>query len=196
MFGKVQKVPQNEQTPFHPRSPYGISKVAGFDLTRNYREAYGIFACNGILFNHESPRRGFEFVTRKITSTIAKIKVGKERELRLGNLEAKRDWGFAGDYVEAMWLILQQDDPDDYVIATGETHSVREFVELAFQYAGLDWKKYVIIDEQLFRPAEVNLLLGDFSKATKKFGWMPKVKFPELVRMMVEADVNAEGSSK
>ena len=193
MFGKAQKVPQNEETPFHPRSPYGISKVAGFDLARNYREAYGIFACNGIVFNHESPRRGFEFVTRKITSTVAKIKTGKEKELRLGNLEAKRDWGFAGDYVEAMWLMLQQDGPDDYVIATGETHSVREFVELAFHYAGLDWEKYVISDKSFFRPAEVTLLLGDFSKATRKFGWTPKVKFPELVRIMVEADLKAEG---
>lgn len=192
MFGKVREVPQNENTPFHPRSPYGISKVAGFDLTRNYREAYGIFACNGILFNHESPRRGFEFVTRKITNAVAAIKAGKQKELRLGNVEAQRDWGFAGDYVEAMWQMLQQDEPDDYVVATGETHSVREFVELAFQCAGLDWRKYVIIDDRFLRPAEVNLLLGDSSKAARKFGWTPKVKFPELVRMMVEADLAAK----
>lgn len=193
MFGKVRKIPQDEETVFHPRSPYGISKVAGFDLTRNYREAYEVFACSGILFNHESPRRGFEFVTRKITSTIAKIKSGREKELRLGNLDAKRDWGFAGDYVEAMWLILQQADPDDFVIATGETHSVREFVELAFQHASLDWKKFVVVDERFLRPAEVTLLFGDAGKARKKLGWAPRVKFPELVRMMVEADLKSEG---
>jgi GDPmannose 4,6-dehydratase len=189
MFGKAKETPQNEDTPFHPRSPYGISKVAGFDLARNYRESYGLFACNGILFNHESPRRGFEFVTRKITSTVAKIKLGMENELRLGNLEAKRDWGFSGDYVKAMWLMLQQDEPDDYVIATNETHSVKEFVELAFSYAGLDWKDYVVIDERFFRPAEVQLLMGDYSKGKKKLGWKPTVKFEELVKMMVEADL-------
>lgn len=189
MFGKAKETPQNEDTPFHPRSPYGISKVAGFDLARNYRESYGLFACNGILFNHESPRRGFEFVTRKITSTVAKIKLGLENELRLGNLEAKRDWGFSGDYVKAMWLMLQQDEPDDYVIATNETHSVKEFVELAFSYAGLDWKDHVVIDERFFRPAEVHLLVGDYSKGEKKLGWKPTVKFEELVKMMVEADL-------
>ena len=189
MFGKVKEVPQDENTPFHPRSPYGVSKVAGFYLTMNYREAYGLFACNGILFNHESPRRGFEFVTRKITNAIARIKAGLDKELRLGNLDAKRDWGFAGDYVKAMYLMLQQDRPGDYVIATGETHSVKEFVELAFQYAGLDWKKYVVIDKSLYRPAEVDLLMGDSSKAKKRLGWQPKVKFKELVKMMVEADI-------
>ena len=192
MFGKAQEIPQDEKTPFYPRSPYGISKVAGFDLARNYREAYGMFACSGILFNHESPRRGFEFVTRKITSTVAKIKEGREKVLKLGNLDAKRDWGFAGDYVVAMWQMLQQREPDDFVIATGETHSVREFVELAFRCAGLDWEKFVVIDEKIFRPAEVNLLLGDYGKAREKFGWAPTVKFPDLVRMMVEADLNAE----
>jgi len=189
MFGLVKETPQNEDTPFHPRSPYGISKVAGFDLTRNYREAYGLFACNGILFNHESPRRGFEFVTRKITSRVAEIKLGLEEGLRLGNLEAKRDWGFACDYIKAMWLMLQQDKPDDYVIATGEAHSVKEFVRLAFGYVDLDWKKYVKIDKTFYRPAEVHLLKGDYSKARKKLGWEPKVKFEELVKMMVEADL-------
>ena len=190
MFGKVKETPQNEDTPFYPRSPYGITKVAAFDLTRNYRESYGLFACSGILFNHESPRRGFEFVTRKITSTVAKIKLGLANELRLGNLEAKRDWGFAGDYVKAMWLMLQQDEPDDFVIATNETHSVKEFVELAFSYAGLDWKDYVVIDKMFYRPAEVHLLIGDYSKGKKKLGWEPTVKFEELVKMMVEADLN------
>ncbi|MFA5149989.1 MAG: GDP-mannose 4,6-dehydratase [Candidatus Omnitrophota bacterium] len=189
MFGNAKETPQNENTPFYPRSPYGISKVAGFDLTRNYREAYGLFACNGILFNHESPRRGFEFVTRKITNAAAEIKFGLARKLRLGNLEAKRDWGFSGDYVEAMWLMLQQDKPDDYVIATGETHTVREFMELAFKYAGLDWKKCVVIDKSFYRPAEVHVLKGDYSKAKKKFGWRPRVSFHELVKMMVEADL-------
>jgi GDPmannose 4,6-dehydratase len=189
MFGNVQEAPQNENTPFHPRSPYGISKVAGFDLTRNYREGYGMFACNGILFNHESPRRGFEFVTRKITNAVAKIKFGLAKELRLGNLAAKRDWGFSGDYVEAMWLMLQQDKPEDYVIATGETHTVKEFVQLAFSYAGLDWKKHVKIDKKFYRPAEVHRLLGDYSKARKKLGWKPKVKFKELVKMMVDNDL-------
>jgi GDPmannose 4,6-dehydratase len=189
MFGLVRETPQTENTPFHPRSPYGISKVAGFDLTRNYREAYGIFACNGILFNHESPRRGFEFVTRKITSTVAQIKLGLAKELMLGNLEAKRDWGFAGDYVKAMWLMLQQNKPDDYVIATNETHSVKEFVELAFDYVGLNWKNYVKIDKTFYRPAEVHLLIGDYSKAKKKLKWAPSVRFEELVKMMVYADL-------
>ncbi len=189
MFGQAKETPQNENTSFHPRSPYGISKVAGFELTRNYREAYGLFACNGILFNHESPRRGFEFVTRKITSAIAQIKLGLAEEVRLGNLEAKRDWGFSGDYVEAMWLMLQQSEPDDYVIATGETHTIREFLELAFSYAGLNPKKYVKIDKSFYRPAEVNILMGDYSKARKKLGWKPKTKFKELVKMMVDADL-------
>jgi GDPmannose 4,6-dehydratase len=189
MFGHAKCVPQNEETPFHPRSPYGISKVAGFDLTRNYREAYKIFAVSGILFNHESPRRGFEFVSRKITMAVAQIKLGLSKELRLGNLEAKRDWGFSGDYVRAMWLILQQPAADDYVIGTGETHSVREFVELAFNYAGLNWKDYVVEDKNFYRPAEVNVLMADYSKAKKTFGWEPKVKFAELVKMMVDSDI-------
>ncbi len=189
MFGLVKESPQNEETPFHPRSPYGISKTAGFYVTQNYREAYNVFACNGILFNHESPRRGFEFVTRKISLGAARIKLGLEKELRLGNLEAKRDWGYAPNFVEAMWLMLQQKSPDDYVIATGETHSVREFVELAFRYAGLDWKDYVVADKRLYRPAEVHLLKGDCGKARKLLGWKQKVNFRELVRIMVEADL-------
>lgn len=189
MFGKAKETPQNEETPFHPRSPYGISKVAGFDLTRNFRESYGLFACNGIMFNHESPRRGFEFVTRKITSTAVKIKLGLEKELRLGNLESKRDWGFAGDYVRAMWLMLQQPEPDEYVIATNETHSVKEFAEKSFGYVGLDWKDYVVIDKLFYRPAEIHLLQGDFTKGNKKLNWKPIVKFDELVKMMVEADL-------
>ncbi|MFB3918625.1 MAG: GDP-mannose 4,6-dehydratase [Candidatus Velamenicoccus archaeovorus] len=189
MFGKVRETPQTEATPFHPRSSYGISKVAGFHLTQNYREAYDIFACSGILFNHESPRRGFEFVTRKITNAVAEIKAGIAQELRLGNLEARRDWGFAGDYVEAMWMMLQQKQPDDYVVATGETHSVQEFVALAFEHAGLDWKKYVVVDKMFYRPAEVNLLIGNPAKAKKTFGWSPRVHFSDLVKMMVDADV-------
>ena len=189
MFGKADESPQNEKTPFHPRSPYGISKVAGFDLTRNFRESYNMFACNGILFNHESPRRGFEFVTRKITSTVAKIKCGMEKELRLGNLDAKRDWGFAGDYVKAMWLMLQQHEPDDYVIATNETHSVREFTELAFGCADLDWKKYVIVDELFYRPSEIHLLRGDFKRGKKKLGWEPSVYFEDLIKLMVKEDL-------
>jgi len=188
-FGLVKESPQDENMPFHPRSPYGISKVAGFYLTQNYREAYGLFACNGILFNHESPRRGFEFVTRKITNAAAEIKLGLTKELRLGNLEAKRDWGFSGDYVKAMYLMLQQDKPDDYVIATGETHTVKEFVKLAFSYVGLDWKKYVIIDKTFYRPAEVHLLRGDYTKAKRVLGWKPTVKFEGLVKMMVDADL-------
>jgi len=196
MFGLVRETPQTEKTPFHPRSPYGISKVAAFDLTRNYREAYGLFACNGILFNHESPRRGFEFVTRKITNKVAEIKLGLDKELRLGNLDAKRDWGFAGDYVKAMWLMLQENKPDDYVIATGETHSVKEFAELAFAYVGLNWKKYTVIDKTYYRPAEVHLLKGDYSKARKKLGWKPAVNFEMLVKMMVDADIERLKSTK
>ncbi len=189
MFGKVRETPQTEETPFYPRSPYGISKVAGYDLTRNFRESYDLFACNGILFNHESPRRGFEFVTRKITSTAARIKMGLEEELRLGNLDAKRDWGFAGDYVEAMWLMLQQENPDDYVIATNEAHSVKEFAELAFAHVGLNWADYVKVDEKYFRPSEVNILLGDCTKGHEILGWEPSIRFEELVRMMVEEDL-------
>ena len=188
MFGKVRETPQTEMTPFHPRSPYGVAKVFAHDITVNYRESYGMFACSGILFNHEGPRRGLEFVTRKITNSVARIKLGLQSELVLGNLEAKRDWGFAGDYVEAMWLMLQQDKADDYVIATGETYSVKEFLEEAFGYVGLDWKKYVEISEKYFRPAEVDLLIGDYSKAKKELGWEPKVKFKELVKMMVDSD--------
>ena len=189
MFGKVQAVPQNESTPFYPRSPYGCAKLYSHWLTVNYRESYGIFACSGILFNHESPRRGQTFVTRKITCGIAEILAKKIDKIQLGNLDAKRDWGFAGDYVEAMWLMLQQPAPDDYVIATGETHSVREFLEEAFGIVGLDWQKYVEIDQKYFRPAEVDLLIGDSSKAKEKLGWEPKVKFKDLVKMMVEADI-------
>lgn len=195
MFGHVREVPQTENTPFYPRSPYGISKVAGFDLTRNYREAYGLFAVSGILFNHESPRRGYEFVTRKITSAVAQIKLRLIKELRVGNLEAKRDWGFAGDYVRAQWLMLQQDKPNDYVVATGETHSVKEFLKAAFDYVGLDWKKYTKIDSQFYRPAEVHLLIGDYGKARKKLGWRPQVKFKELVRMMVDVDLERHGAA-
>jgi GDPmannose 4,6-dehydratase len=190
MFGKVRETPQTERTPFHPRSPYGVAKVYGHDITVNYRESYGLFACSGILFNHESPRRGLEFVTRKVTDAAARIKHGLQRELRLGNLDARRDWGFAGDYVQAMWLMLQQEAPDDYVVATGESHSVNELVQLAFDYAGLDWEKYVVIDPTFKRPAEVDVLLGDASKARERLGWEPKVHFPELVRMMIQADLD------
>ncbi len=189
MFGLTEVSPQNERTVFHPRSPYGISKVAGFDLTRNYREAYNLFAVSGILFNHESPRRGYEFVTRKISSAVARIKLGRDKELKLGNLEARRDWGFAGDYVAAMWLMLQQPQPDDFVVATGETHSVKEFVDLAFRQAGLNYQDYVKVDETLKRPSEVHLLCGDYGKAKQVLGWEPKVRFAELVKMMVEADL-------
>jgi GDPmannose 4,6-dehydratase len=189
MFGKVRETPQNERTPFYPRSPYGVAKVYGHSITVNYRESYGLFACSGILFNHESPRRGLEFVTRKVTDGVARIKCGLVRELRLGNLDARRDWGFAGDYVQAMWLMLQQDQPDDYVVATGESHSVQELVELAFSHAGLDWRQHVVVDPLLKRPAEVDLLLGDATKAHEKLGWSPKVRFPELVGMMVDADL-------
>ena len=191
MFGKVHETPQRETTPFHPRSPYGISKVAGFELTRNYREAFGMFCLSGILFNHEGPRRGFEFVTRKITSTVARIKLGLANELRLGNLEAKRDWGHAADYVRAMHLMLQQAEPDDYVIATGETHSVREFCEAAFAIAGLDYRDYVKIDEFFYRPAETDLLVGDASKARRVLGWQPTHTFADLVTEMVQSDINA-----
>lgn len=189
MFGKVREVPQTELTSFHPRSPYGISKVAGFDLTRNYREAYGMYCVSGILFNHESPRRGFEFVTRKITSTVARIKTGLATELRLGNLDAKRDWGHAADYVEAMHLMLQQPEADDYVVATGETHTVREFCERAFARAGLDYQEFVKIDQQFVRPAEVDLLIGDSAKARRELGWKPQRSFVELVDEMVDADL-------
>jgi GDPmannose 4,6-dehydratase len=189
MFGRVREVPQTEETPFYPRSPYGVAKAYGHFITVNYRESFGLFAASGILFNHESPRRGLEFVTRKVTHGVAKIRAGLATTLRLGNLDAKRDWGFAGDYVEAMWRMLQQDEPDDYVIATGETHSVRELVEIAFARVDLDWKKHVEIDPQFIRPAEVDLLIGDYSKAKKKLGWEPKVSFKALVEMMVDADV-------
>lgn len=193
MFGHAETVPQDEQTRFHPRSSYGISKVAGFDLTRNYREAYGMYAASGILFNHESPRRGHEFVSRKITSGVARLLAGKNKELRLGNLDARRDWGHAREYVHAMWLMLQQPEPDDYVVATGETHSVREFVELAFGYVGLDYRQWVVVDPVLFRPAEVNLLLGDATKARTKLGWTHAINFEALVREMVDADCQAVG---
>jgi GDPmannose 4,6-dehydratase len=189
MFGLIQENPQTERTPFHPRSPYGVSKVFGHWMAVNYREGYGMHVSNGILFNHESPRRGENFVTRKITMGLAAIRKGKAKELRLGNLDAQRDWGFAKDYVEAMWLMLQQEKPDDYVIATGETHSVREFLEEAFAYAGLDWKDFVKVDPKYFRPAEVDLLLGDPSKAKRILGWEPKVTFKALVRLMVDADM-------
>jgi GDPmannose 4,6-dehydratase len=189
MYGKVLETPQKETTPFYPRSPYGVAKVYGHYITVNYRESYNLFACSGILFNHESPRRGLEFVTRKITDGVAKIKLGMEKELRLGNLDARRDWGFAGDYVRAMWLMLQQDKADDYVVGTGETHTVREFVEIAFGHVGLDWKKHVVIDPKFYRPAEVDLLLGDPTKAEKCLGWKPEVSFPQLVKMMVDSDL-------
>jgi GDPmannose 4,6-dehydratase len=194
MFGKVRETPQRETTPFHPRSPYGVAKVYGHYITVNYRESYGLFACSGILFNHESPRRGLEFVTRKISHGVARIKLGLAKELRLGNMEAKRDWGFAGDYVRAMWLMLQQDRPEDYVVSMGETHTVEEFVSLAFGHVDLDWKKYVVVDPQFYRPAEVDLLLGDPTKARRALGWKPEVRFPQLVTMMVDADL-AELSS-
>jgi GDPmannose 4,6-dehydratase len=191
MYGKAQEVPQRETTPFYPRSPYGAAKVYSYWLTVNYRESYGIFACNGILFNHESPRRGETFVTRKVTRAVGRIKAGLENKVHLGNLEAKRDWGYAKEYVEAMWLMLQQEEPADYVVATGETHSVRELLEEAFTYAGLDWRKHLAIDERYYRPAEVDLLMGDASKARSKLGWEAKTKFKELVRLMVDADTEA-----
>lgn len=195
MFGKVAEVPQSENTPFHPRSPYGVAKVYGHWITVNYRESYGTYAVSGILFNHESPRRGLEFVTRKITDGVARIKHGKATELLLGNLDAQRDWGFAGDYVDAMWRMLQGDEPKDYVISTGETHTVREFCEIAFAAAGLDWEQYVGIDERYYRPAEVDLLIGDPSLAREELSWSPTVTFEELIHMMVEADLKAVGDS-
>ncbi len=194
MFGKVREVPQNEQTPFYPRSPYGVAKVYGHWITVNYRESYGLHATSGILFNHESPRRGMEFVTRKITDAAASIKLGLADELRLGNLESQRDWGYAADYVEAMWQMLQQDEPDDYVICTGETHSVRTLCDLAFDYVGLDYLDHVVMDERFMRPAEVDLLVGDASKATEAFGWRPRTSFGELVRLMVDADLALQQS--
>ena len=195
MFGKVREVPQTELTPFHPRSPYGCAKVFGHDITVNYRESYGIYACSGILFNHEGPRRGLEFVTRKISNAAARIKLGVQDELVMGNLDAKRDWGYAGDYVRAMWLMLQQDAPDDYVVATGETHSIEEFLTLAFAEAGLDdWRRYVRQDPKFFRPAEVNLLIGDPKKAQDKLGWRREVDFPALVKMMVRHDLEIESA--
>ena len=189
MFGKVREVPQTEATPFHPRSPYGAAKVYGHWITVNYRESYGIFACSGILFNHESPRRGLEFVTHKITNGVARIKLGLSRELRLGNLDSRRDWGYAPDYVRAMWLMLQKEKPDDYVISTGETHSVREFLEETFSYVDLDWQEFVIKDDSFYRPAEVDLLVGDASKAGRQLGWEPTVTFVELARLMVDDDI-------
>jgi GDPmannose 4,6-dehydratase len=198
MFGKVVEVPQRETTPFYPRSPYGVAKVYGHWITVNYRESYNFFACSGILFNHESPRRGLEFVTHKVTHAAARIKLGLQNEVRLGNLEARRDWGYAGDYVQAMWLMLQQDEPDDYVIATGETHSVRELCEVAFSYLDMNYEDYVVIDEKFYRPAEVELLIGDASKAHAKLGWEPRVNFEQLIKIMVDANLealHAEGHS-
>ncbi len=191
MFGKVHQTPQSEVTPFHPRSPYGVAKVYGHFITVNYRESYNMFACSGILFNHESPRRGLEFVTRKISHGVARIKLGLDHELRLGNLQAKRDWGFAGDYVKAMWLMLQQDKPDDFVVGTGVTHRVEDFVRVAFTHVGLDWRKHVVVDPQFYRPAEVDLLLADPSKAHRNLGWHPHMTFERLVTTMVDADVAA-----
>jgi GDPmannose 4,6-dehydratase len=191
MFGKVRQVPQNEQTPFYPRSPYAVAKTYGHYITVNYRESYGLFAVSGILFNHESPRRGREFVTRKITDAVARIKLGLARELRLGTLDAQRDWGFAGDYVRAMWMMLQQDEPEDYVIATGRTHSVRDFLEIAFDHVSLHWQDYVVQDDRFLRPAEVDQLVGDSTKARERLGWQPTVSFEDLVRDMVDADIEA-----
>jgi GDPmannose 4,6-dehydratase len=195
MFGKVRESPQDEKTPFYPRSPYGVAKVYGHYITVNYRESYGLFAVSGILFNHESPRRGRQFVTRKVTNGAARIKLGLTRELKLGNLEAKRDWGFSGDYVEAMWLMLQQPAPDDYVIATGETHSVRELCEIAFARADLDWERHVVVDKTHVRPAEVDYLIGNADKARRMLGWTPKVSFRNLIEMMVDADLEAGASA-
>lgn len=192
MFGKVQEIPQRETTPFYPRSPYGAAKVYSYWMTVNSREAYNLFACNGILFNHESPRRGETFVTRKITKAAARIKLGFQKDLYLGNLDAKRDWGFAGDYIQAMWMMLQQEEPQDYVIATGETHTVRELLEVAFEHLNLDWKQYVKTDPRYYRPTEVDLLIGDATKAKNELGWEPKTTFGELIRMMVEADLGEE----
>jgi GDPmannose 4,6-dehydratase len=193
MFGKVRETPQRETTPFHPRSPYGVAKVYGHHIAVNYRESYGLYVCSGILFNHESPRRGREFVTRKVTDGVARIARGLATELRLGNLSAKRDWGFAGDYVDAMWRMLQQPEPDDYVVATGEAHSVQDLVEIAFGVVGLDWRKFVVEDPALLRPAEVDHLIGDPSKAKRMLGWQPTVSFPQLVEMMVRADLARYG---
>jgi len=194
MFGKVREMPQSELTPFHPRSPYGCAKVFGHDITVNYRESYGLFACSGILFNHESERRGLEFVTRKVTNAVARIKLGLQEELVLGDLAPKRDWGYAGDYVRAVWLMLQQDEPDDYVVATGQTHSVEEFVARAFELGGLgDWRGYVRQDSRFFRPAEVDLLVGDAGKANARLGWTPEVDFAGLVQRMVDSDLKVEG---
>jgi GDPmannose 4,6-dehydratase len=190
MFGDAKETPQSEGTPFSPRNPYGVAKLYGYWVTVNYRERYNIFACSGICYNHESPRRGTEFVTRKVTSEVAKIKLGLSHHLKIGNLESRRDWGFAGDYVKAMWLMLQYEQPSDYVIATNETHSIKEFIELSFSYAGLDWQKYVVVDKDLFRPAETYELKGDFNKAKKNLSWEPEVKFKDLVKMMVEADLD------
>ncbi len=195
MFGKVRQTPQTEMTPFYPRSPYGVAKVYGHHVTVNYRESYDLFACSGILFNHESPRRGLEFVSRKVTSAAARIKLGLSNELRLGNLDASRDWGFAGDYVRAMWLMLQQDRPDDYVVATGESHTVQELIETAFDYVELDWRKYIVQDPNLMRPAEVDRLVGDAAKARRELGWQPRVGFHELIRHMVRADLELYGQS-
>src|SRR4030042_852568 len=189
MFGKIRETPQNERTPLYPRSPYGVAKVYGHWITVNYRESYGIFSCSGILFNHESPRRGLEFVSRKVTSAAAKIKLGLQKELRMGNLDARRDWGFAGDYVEAMWLMLQQKEPEDYVVATGISHSVNDLIKVAFDHVGLDWEEYVVSAPKLSRPDEVDCLLGDPRKAKSILGWQPKVTFEELIRMMVDADL-------
>jgi GDPmannose 4,6-dehydratase len=191
MFGKVVEVPQRETTPFYPRSPYGVAKVYGHWITVNYRESYNLFACSGILFNHESPRRGLEFVTHKVTHAVAKLKLGKSKELRLGNLDSRRDWGYAGDYVQAMWLMLQQDKPDDFVVATGETHSVQELCEVAFGHVGLNWRDYVAQDQKFFRPAEVDLLVGDPKKANDVLGWEPSVNFKQLTQMMVDEDLKA-----
>ncbi len=189
MFGKVAEVPQTENTPFHPRSPYGVAKVYGHFITVNYRESYDLYACSGILFNHESPRRGYEFVTRKVTDGVARIKLGLADEIRMGNLDAKRDWGYAEDYVRMMWMMLQQDEPDDYVICSGETHSVEELVQIAFDHVGLNWKDYVKIDQRFVRPAEVDLLIGDAAKAKEKLGWVPQVSFSEMIKMMIENDL-------
>lgn len=194
MFGKVRETPQNERTPFYPRSPYGVAKVYGHFITVNYRESYGMYCASGILFNHESPRRGKEFVTRKVTDAVARIKVGLQKDLRIGNLEARRDWGFAGDYVRAMWLMLQQEKPDDYVVASGQSHTVRDLLEIAFDHAGLDWQKHTVQDPEFMRPAEVDLLTGDPSKAKKVLGWEPEVSFEQLIRMMVDADLKRYGA--
>jgi GDPmannose 4,6-dehydratase len=194
MFGKVQQTPQNESTPFYPRSPYGVAKVYGHWITVNYRESYAMYCVSGILFNHESPRRGKEFVTRKVTDAVARIKLGLQKELRIGNLDARRDWGFAGDYVRAMWLMLQQDGPDDYVVASGATHTVRDLVRIAFEHVGLDWQKHTVQDAKFMRPAEVDLLLGDPAKAKRVLGWVPDVSFAQLVRTMVDADLKRYGA--